>query len=227
MEADLSLPCAFHIGPVPDSFQKLTRSLGSFDLCISLKDRHVLCFVSKASGQTRGPDPGFPATDASLLQGTETRAGNTLGFNLSTQTVLGGQHQARKFRVGVRKQPRALFACRPTKDGEKQALAVLPSWGPRPTSRLCCSRGVHCRSQADTACPAGPAEPRAHLPRKGLRGPVLDPSPAHLQRCSEPIRCPQVATSMSVEGMLSVPGPTLGYIWISVLASPTYRNTSR
>lgn len=141
MEADLSLPYAFHIGPVPDSFQKLTRSLGTFDLCISLKDRHVLCFVSKASGQTRGPDPGFPATDASLLQGTETRAGNTLGFNLSTQTVLGGQHQARKFRVGVRKQPRALFACRPTKDGEKQALAVLPSWGPRPTSRLCCSGG--------------------------------------------------------------------------------------
>lgn len=92
MEAGLSLPCAVHVRPVPDSFQKLTRSLGTSDLCISLKDRHVLCFVSKASGQTRGPDPGLPATDASLLQGTETMARNTLGFNLSTQTVVGGQH---------------------------------------------------------------------------------------------------------------------------------------
>lgn len=64
VEAGYSLPWAVHARPVPDLFQKLTRSLGTSDLCISLKDHHVLCFVSKASGQrgvlTLGFQPQMP-----------------------------------------------------------------------------------------------------------------------------------------------------------------------
>lgn len=194
MEAGLSLPCTVHVRPVPDSFQKLTHSLGTSDLCISLKDRHVLCFVSKASGQTRGPDPGFPATDASLLQGTETRAGNTLGFNLSTQTLLGGWCRDHEFRVEVRKQLRALFAFRPPKDGEKQALAVLSSWGPRPTSRLCCSGSIAGHRRTQQALPCWPCRTQSTSAQGGASWACvgsLTCASAKVKRA--PVRCPQVA----------------------------------
>lgn len=128
----------FTLGPVPDLLQKFTGSSGTSDLCISLKGRRVLCFVSKASGQARGLGPGTSATeDASRLQGTKTRPGDTRGFDLSVQNSPGGWVQDCKFQVGARRQLWPLAAVRPQTEGENGPWADPWPWGPGPHLLLC------------------------------------------------------------------------------------------
>ena len=146
----------------------------------------LLCF--QGFWAERGPDPGLSATDASRLQSTETRATNTLGFNLSANCP---RRAASRRQVAGGSQETAVGSvCHPPLKRRREAgpgiLAGLGSQPPRPGCAALCPSLV-IEAGAEGPRHAGSAQPRKRLPGNDFGGLFrLVPSPVHLQRRSEP-----------------------------------------